>query len=129
MKMDQELLYNCAATLSEIMTIALILKKKKPIWVKVWIGRRDMKQTHQSLLKELQCEDMKYYIKYSRLDDDTFQFIVSKVSRFIAKESTQPYKHGNSPYANTSVSGYCRKFFKLAVQYPDTSMQYFKYNS
>jgi hypothetical protein len=30
---------------------------------------------------------MKYYIKYLRMDDDTF-FMVSKVSSFIAKQST-----------------------------------------
>jgi hypothetical protein len=39
--------------------------------------RHDMKGTHQTLLKKLQCDDMKHYIKYLRMEDDTFEFIVS----------------------------------------------------
>jgi hypothetical protein len=56
--------------------------------VKHWIGKRDMKGIHQSLLKELQFKSMKIYIKYLRLGDDRFQVVVPKVSHFIAKQST-----------------------------------------
>jgi hypothetical protein len=64
------------------MTVALMLKKKKKrrkkhICVKVWTGRRDTKGTHQTFLKDLQCEDMRYYVKYVRMDDALY-FIVSK---------------------------------------------------
>jgi hypothetical protein len=44
------------------------------VWVKDWIGRRDTAGTHQALLKkELQCEGMRYYVKYVRMGY-VFQF-------------------------------------------------------
>jgi hypothetical protein len=56
--------------------------------VKNWTEKHEMKGTHQTLLKELQFKSMKCYIKYLRLDDERFQVMVSKVSHFIAKQST-----------------------------------------
>ena len=47
-----------------------------------------MKGTNQTLLKELQWEGVKCYVKYFRMDDDRFQIMVSKVSHFITKQST-----------------------------------------
>jgi hypothetical protein len=45
-----------------------------------------MKVTHEALSKGLQCEDMKYSIWYFRIDGETFQSIVSKATRFVAKQ-------------------------------------------
>ena len=45
-----------------------------------------MKVTDETLWKELQYEDMKYNIQQFRMGDDTFLFIVPKVSSFIAKQ-------------------------------------------
>jgi hypothetical protein len=66
------------------------------------------------------------------MDEDTF-FMVSEVSSFIAKPGTHlrnPTNVEDCLMVTLQYHGYWRKFFKvLAVQYPDTAMYYFKYNS
>ena len=58
------------------------------MWVKPWVSRRDVLGIHQNLLKELRVEDTSCYKNYLRMDDATFQLVVSKVAPFIARKNT-----------------------------------------
>ncbi|CAH1997306.1 unnamed protein product [Acanthoscelides obtectus] len=89
--MDENRFVACAAAISAIMTVCLLLKKnkkKRRLWVRPWIARREQQGIHHTLLRELQFEDLKSYINYLRMDEDSFKFIASKISPLISKQNT-----------------------------------------
>lgn len=91
--MDEQEVAACAASFIAILTVCLIKMKKKKrktrrLWVRPWVARRELRGVHQNLLRELQSEDIKAYNNYLRMDEDTFKFVVSKISPLICKQNT-----------------------------------------
>lgn len=91
--MDDVAFYACLSTLSAGILTALVLKKRqcrrrRRVWVRPWIERRGVKGIHENLIKEIVTEDQKSYINYLRMDSNTFEYILSKVSPFIKRQDT-----------------------------------------
>lgn len=89
---DNRLLACAAAISAAVVTMCVVLKKKKArsgrLWVRPWVARRDLRGIHVNLLKELRSEDMKSYKNYLRMDEETFKFIVSKIAPLISRQKT-----------------------------------------
>ena len=90
--MDDVAFYASLSTLSAIILTAILKKRqcrrRKRVWVKPWIARRGDKGIHQNLIKELLSEDKKSYINYMRMDNNTFAYVLSKVTPFIKRQDT-----------------------------------------
>lgn len=54
--------------------------RKKRIWVKKWIKRRNQFGASNTLLKELAAEDPKNYFNYLRINEEMFNTLLEKVN-------------------------------------------------
>jgi len=63
-------------------------KRQRNIWVKQWIGRREMYGASSSLLKELKDEDASAYRNILRLDCTHFEDLLKMVDGMLKKEDT-----------------------------------------
>lgn len=54
--------------------------RKKRIWVKKWINRRNQLGASNTLLKELAVEDPKSYFNYLRIDEEMFNILLEKIN-------------------------------------------------
>jgi len=64
-------------------------KKKKRIWVRDWIARREKYGASSTLLKELKDEDTAAYRNLLRMDVVQFDNLLQMVYELIKKEDTQ----------------------------------------
>jgi len=82
----------CLALSAAVITMCLVLKKKKKrarrLWVRHWVARRNLRSVHHNLLRELRVEGIRSYKNYLRMDEDTFNFIVLKISPLISRQNT-----------------------------------------
>ena len=62
--------------------------KKKTVWVREWLTRRQELGQYDSLLTELHMEDQSGYRNYLRITLDLFQEMVEKLSPRLRKLST-----------------------------------------
>ncbi|VVC38715.1 Harbinger transposase-derived nuclease domain,Endonuclease/exonuclease/phosphatase [Cinara cedri] len=63
-------------------------KRQRNIWVKQWMGRREMYGASSSLLKELKDEDALAYRNILRLDCTHFEDLLKMVNGILKKEDT-----------------------------------------
>lgn len=64
-------------------------EKKKRIWVRDWIARREKYGASSTLIKELKEEDTAAYRNLLRMDVDQFDSLLQMVYELIKKEDTQ----------------------------------------
>ena len=62
--------------------------KKRNVWVKTWVGRRDEKGCYNNLVKELAAEDAGSFKYFARLYPALFDTLVHLVSPLIVKQNT-----------------------------------------
>ncbi|XP_001951832.2 putative nuclease HARBI1 [Acyrthosiphon pisum] len=62
--------------------------KKKKIWVKNWIKRRNNLGASNTLLKELAVEDPRNYFNFLRINESMFNILLGKVKDQISKQDT-----------------------------------------
>lgn len=62
--------------------------RKKRIWVKKWIKRRNQLGASNTLLKELAAEDPKSYFNYLRINEEMFNTLLEKIRPRIQKQDT-----------------------------------------
>ena len=63
-------------------------RKERKIWVRSWIQRRIQQGSYQNLVQELAQEDKEMYRRYFRMDEVTFDEIVSQITPHIIKQDT-----------------------------------------
>ena len=68
---------NDLVIVSATLIIANILRsrkknKKRKMWVKSWLLRRDEKSAYQNILQELRLEDAEHFRRYLRTNCETF---------------------------------------------------------
>ena len=62
-------------------------KKRKPrkVWVKRWLINRDTKSVYNNILRELRLDDMENLRRYLRINTETFDELVRRVTPIIEK--------------------------------------------
>ena len=88
--MDSESALVLAAT---GIVLALAVKKgrkrrKRRIWVKTWLSRRDEKGVYNNLLQEMRLEDSESYRRYLRMNTETFETLLNMVTPVLQKQRT-----------------------------------------
>ena len=63
-------------------------RRKKNIWCKEWLQRREKLGGHATILRELKCESETDFINYMRMDPNTFHNLLSKLEPRISKQDT-----------------------------------------
>lgn len=78
----------CDMLRKEILKMKLKALKKKRLWVRQWISRRNMVGASNSLCYELRNEDPSSYKNFLRMDNYLFEYLLDKVKSLIQKEDT-----------------------------------------
>ena len=80
------------ALLSTLTAICLLRqarrRKSRSCWVRSWLLRRDENGFSNTLVRELESDDLAEYKSMFRMDKDSFQFLLEKVTPLIRKEDT-----------------------------------------
>ena len=82
-----------AATVAVIISLMLLLKKKKKgrkrsIWVKPWLTRRETRGIDNNLVRVLRLEDEEEYKMFLRTDAETFVELLNLIKSDIEKQTT-----------------------------------------
>ncbi len=64
-----------------------IPKKKRSCWVKPWVSRKHFGLS-ENLMRELALEDPDGYRRWLRIDVNTFDFLIDKLTPLLRKEDT-----------------------------------------
>ena len=75
---------NDLVIVSATLIIANILRsrkknKKRKMWVKSWLLRRDEKSAYQNILQELRLEDAENFRRYLRMNRETFEVSIKTI--------------------------------------------------
>ena len=75
---------NDLVIVSATLIIANILRsrkknKKRKMWVKSWLLRRDEKSAYQNILQELRLEDAENFRRYLRMSSETFEVSIKTI--------------------------------------------------
>ena len=75
---------NDLVIVSATLIIANILRsrkknKKRKMWVKSWLLRRDEKSAYQNILQELRLEDAENFRRYLRMNSETFEVSIKTI--------------------------------------------------
>lgn len=80
---DTQLTAAVAAVIGEIVKIKRKRNKKtKKIWVRKWIARRRTLGASGRLLNELAVEDPRSFLNFLRINEEMFNTLLNKVSKF-----------------------------------------------
>ncbi|VVC24261.1 Pheromone/general odorant binding protein [Cinara cedri] len=63
-------------------------RKKKRLWTRKWLLRRDTLGNSVGILRELDTEDQLEHRSFMRITPDQFEFLLQKISRLIQRENT-----------------------------------------
>lgn len=63
-------------------------RKKRSVWVKTWLLQRDIKGAYNNIIQELRLEDMENYRRYLRMNTETFEELLNRVTPLLKKQST-----------------------------------------
>lgn len=74
--------------LSEELSEGILRDKKKRVWIRKWLSRREALGASSTLLKELATEDQKEYRNCIRMSTDQFNTLLIKISPLISKNDT-----------------------------------------
>ena len=77
--------------------------KKRRVWMKTWVGRRDEQGCYNNLVKELAAEDAGSFKHFARLYPALFDTLVHLVSPLIVKQNTN-YPAAISPAKRLAVT-------------------------
>lgn len=64
-------------------------KKKRKVWVKEWIKRRDELGAYKRLMVELRNEDQAFYKNFTRMASHDFDHLLELVAPRIKKQDTR----------------------------------------
>ena len=83
---DDSVVASCAAI---IIAAALKKKRKKRLGcVKTWLLKRDKKGAYNNIIQELRFEDVENYKRYLRMNTETFEELLHRVTPLLEKKST-----------------------------------------
>ena len=83
---DDSAVASCAAI---IIAAALKKKRKKRLgWVKTRLLKRDKKGAYNNVIQELRFLDMENYRRYLRMNTETFEELLHRVTPLLEKKST-----------------------------------------
>ena len=83
---DDSVVASCAAII-----IAAALKKKRKkrlVWVETWLLKRDKKGAYSNIIQELRFQDMENYRRYLRMNTETFEEWLHRVTPLLEEKST-----------------------------------------
>jgi len=63
-------------------------KKKRKIWVRDWVARRNILGGSNTLLTELRVEDRPGFMNYMRMSNGHFNILLKKLETRIQKQNT-----------------------------------------
>lgn len=63
-------------------------EKKKRLWTRKWLLRRDTLGNSVGILRELATEDQLEFRSFMRITPDQFEFLLQKISHIIQREDT-----------------------------------------
>ena len=63
-------------------------RRRRSVWVRPWVGRRDQLGCYDTLLKELEAEDTAAYGQFMRMTPEMFNLIEARIARHILKSDT-----------------------------------------
>lgn len=87
-------------------------RKKRSVWQKKWLGRREKHGFCSQLLLELREEEPDLYRNVLRMSSAQFDHLVALVKPYIEKKYKYASVHSsrNKTCTNAAVSGHWRKF-------------------
>lgn len=81
-----------AAIVSIIVKRRRLRRKRKRLWVREWINRRNMEEVSNSLVYELRNQDVNEFRKLLRMSPSQFDLLLQKVTPLISKRDTRMRK-------------------------------------
>ena len=63
-------------------------RKKRLVWMKTWLLERGRKGAYNNIIQELRLENMENYRRYLRMNKETFEELLHRVTPLIEKKST-----------------------------------------
>lgn len=63
-------------------------KKKRSIWIRSWVEKRDVEGCYYKLLPELRSTDSQQYRNFLRMSENNFDFLLDLVTPLIQKQDT-----------------------------------------
>ena len=78
----------CAAVIVALLTKKKMEAKKKRIWVRKWIEKRNSAGFHNRLFRELENDDPRSLKNFMRMSMDDFKILVDLISPKISKRET-----------------------------------------
>ncbi|KAL4084943.1 hypothetical protein QTP88_027809 [Uroleucon formosanum] len=82
------LLLICDLLREELLKFKSKKTKKRRLWTRKWILRRNTLGASTNLLKELSVEDPKSFYNHLKMNEDMFLYLLKKVFPYIQKENT-----------------------------------------
>ena len=79
-------------------------EKVKRLWARPWLARRDEFGAYETLMRELEEEDILGYISFQRMHPHLFKELLEKVSPLISKKDMQFHEAGHS--GSSAISGH-----------------------
>ena len=122
----------CAAI---VLASALSKKKKRmsrKVWVKSWLINRDTKSAYNNILRELRLDDVENFRRYLRMDTETFNELVHRVTPLSEKKCTRlrkPCKCWRKISVYFAFVGYRRVVFQSTVPIPYIEVGNFNFRS
>jgi len=62
--------------------------RKRSVWTREWIAQREKHGAYHNLLQELHATDQASYRNFLRMDEESFTFLLNRVSPLIARQDT-----------------------------------------
>ncbi|KAL8557922.1 hypothetical protein ACOMHN_065442 [Nucella lapillus] len=105
-EIDDEVLL-CAAAAATSVLLGCVRKaaarKKRRVWARGWLLERPRYGAYSQLLQELFCEDQKEVKRFLRLSKDSFDEVLERVGRRIAKQHT-PMRRAIEPGERLAIT-------------------------
>ena len=89
LEMEMEIDEQVVACAAIVLASALSKKKKRKsrkVWVKSWLINKDTKSAHNNILRELRLDDVENFRRYLRMNTETFDELVRRVTPLIEKK-------------------------------------------
>ena len=84
----KKLIKDIAVAILEEVEVEISVSKRKRLWERKWIQRRNELGATNSLLKEIELEDPREYYATFRMSQECFNFLLMKVQSQIQRNDT-----------------------------------------
>ena len=95
-------------------------RKERETWVKSWLLKRDLKGAYNNIIQELKLDDPENYRRYLRMNTDTFEELLRRVTPRLEKQTTAMRK----PLSVAEKLACTLRFLATGESYPSLQYQF-----